>query len=365
MGIVSFRPRRKSLRKGQAIAVLAALLVSVIVPLGIRQVQAATIIQMRDYLNRQQADLASAIQHEIFFKAVSTVGGGAGTNKLIIKFPDADDGKWCRTAGTMTVTGITEPTGTGPSESATALPGTLTGACTQGSGSGSVDSNRDLITISGVDNLVSTTNYGVKVVALGGALGTAAAAADNIQVQVKTNNGSTDQDTGTLALSLIAADQIAVTATVSSTLAVSLDTTTAALGTLDTGHVNQAGVVATITTNAGSGYISMVKYNNTLTSGSNTIADTTGGTIPINSEEYGASSSQSGNTITQWSPTSCATTTSTTNATALTTAYKSWASSATVVSAQTATLCFAAGVTVSTAAGSYTSTATVVTTARF
>lgn len=349
---------------GQSVTVIAALLVSIALPLGSKQAAAATIIQMRDYLNRQQADVASGIQHEIFFKAVSTVGGGAGTNKVIIKFPDGDDTKWCRTAGSLTVTGITNPTGS-TETSASALPGTLAGTCAQGSGAGSADANRDLLTITGVNDLVSTTNYGVRIVANTAALGTATAAANDIQIQLKTNNGTTDQDTGTFAMSLIASDQISVTATVLPTLTVSLDTTSAPLGTLTTSQVFQRPIVSTVTTNAGGGYVSLVKYNNTLTSGSDTIDDTAGGTIVAGTEEFGVSSSQTGNTIAQWSPTTCADTASTSNATALTTAFQSWASSATSVSAQSATLCFLASVSGTTAAGSYTSTATVVTTARF
>ncbi len=149
------------------------------------------------------------------------------------------------------------------------------------------------------------------------------------------------------------------------TLSVVLSGTTAALGTLATGFVNQAGITSTVTTSAAGGYISMVKYNNTLTSGLDTIPDTAGGTIVAGTAEFGASSSDSGNTIGIWSPTACSTTATTSNATALTTAYQAFAAATGVVTGEATTLCFLASITGTTPAGSYSSTATVVTTARF
>ncbi|RJO59459.1 hypothetical protein C4546_02070 [Candidatus Parcubacteria bacterium] len=326
-----------------------------------RVANAGTMTVLRMYLNRQQADVATGVQFEVFFTPVTNVSGGSGANSVIFVFPNTanHNTKWCRTVGTgdLVITGITDPTG--GSETATALPGTTkTGACTQ---------TPDTFTISGVDNLTAGTKYGFRVaMASSTVIGTTSAAANDIQVTVKTNNGSGDIDTGTLALSIIAADQVSVTATVTPTLTVTLSGTSAALGTLTTANVNQAGIDSTVTTNAGGGYISMVKYNNTLTSGaSDTIDDTSGGTIVAGTEEFGASSSDSGNTIAQWSPAACSTTATTSNATALTTAFQSFASSSTPVSSEAITLCFLASVSGTTPAGSYTSTATLVTTAKF
>ena len=149
------------------------------------------------------------------------------------------------------------------------------------------------------------------------------------------------------------------------TLSVLLSGNTAALGTLSVSSVNQADITSTVTTNATSGYISMVKYDHTLTSGTDTIADTAGGTIVAGTAEYGASSSQSGNTIAQWNPAACSNTASTSNATALTTAFQSFASNAGAATSEVTTLCFEASITAASAAGSYHSNATVVTTARF
>ncbi len=313
----------------------------------------------RIYLGREQAGLTTGESFQIFFTPATAVSGGAGNNKVILVFTGAN-GTWCNTVGTgdLVVTGIANPTGA--TESATSLPGaSLTGACTK---------NPDTFTLSGVNNLSGggATKYGVQVVEASSTKIGSASAANDIQVTIKTNNGSADVDTGTLALSTITSDQVAVTATVNPSLTVTLSPTSAALGTLDLTHVNQAGVTSTVTTNASSGYNSSVKYDATLTSGSDTIGDASGGTIVAGTDsEFGASSSQSGNTIAQWNPTSCSTTTTTSNATALSTSFKTFASGTGPVNAEGTTLCFLAGINVSTKAGSYTSTATVVATAKF
>lgn len=324
---------------------------------------AATLTTPRMYMNRQIANRTTGQEFEIFFTPATNVSGGAGANEVRIIFPDGDDTEWCRTAGSLTVTGVANPAGA--TESATSLPGTLAGTCAQGSGSGAAESNADRLLITGVDNLTASTKYGLKVVANTAALGTATPAANSIKVTVKTRDNSTEIDSGTLAVSLISDDQVLVTAVVDVTLSVSLDTNSINLGTLSTSNVNQGGVVSTISTSAAGGYISLVKYGATLTSGGNTIADTTGGTIVAGTSEYGASSSDSGNTIGIWSPTACSTTASTSNATALTTSFQSFASNTVAVTNEGTTLCFLASTSSTQAPGTYTSTATLVTTARF
>jgi hypothetical protein len=128
--------------------------------------------------------------------------------------------------------------------------------------------------------------------------------------------------------------------------------------------VNQAGITNTVTTNAANGYVSLVKYNQTLTSGSNTISDTNG-SIAAGENEFGVSSSQAGNTISQWSPTSCSNTGTTSTATALSSSFKSFASSASAVSGQVTTLCTLASTTALQQPGIYRSTITIVTTGKF
>ena len=345
------------------VAVVSMLALAALLPWPRQDANAATMTVVRDYLNRQQAGITTGIQHDIFFTTIGAVSGGAGVNEVRIIFPDADDADWCRTAGSLTVTGIANPTG--GTETATTLPGTLAGTCAQGSGTGTAEANRDRLLITGVDNLSATTKYGFRVVGNVAVLGTADSTGNDIQVEVRTHNGTSQVDAGTLALSLITSDQVAVSATVTPTLTVTLSGTTAALGTLSASNVNQAGVDTTVSTNASGGYISMVKYNNTLTSGSDTVPDTSGGTIAAGTAEFGASSSDTGNTIGVWSPTACSTTATTSNATALTTAFQAYAANTVPVSSEATTLCFLASITGSQPAGNYTSTATVVTTARF
>ena len=318
---------------------------------------AATLTTPRDYVTRQKAALTTGEKHQVFFTPVTGITNG----KVLLVFPDADDGLWCRTAGSdLTVSALTDPLG--GSESATNLPGTLAGSCAQGSGGSSFDT----ITVTFTGTINSGTKYGFSVTdGATGKLGTAATA-NNIKVTLKTqNNSAVDQDSSTFALALVADDQIAISATVDVTLSVSLSTNTAALGTLSTAQVSQSGVDTTVSTSAAGGYISLASYNATLTSGVNTIADTSGGTIAAGEAEYGVSSSQSGNTVTQWSPTACSTTGTTSNATALSTTPKSFASASGSVSGQATTLCFLASIDATQAAGSYTSTATIVTTAKY
>ena len=351
----------KKTKKARQLALVLVSILALVLPFAMpRATNAATMTVLRLYLNRQQADITTGVQFELFFTPATNVSGGSGVNKVIFYFPTAAEHntKWCRTVGTgdLVITGITDPTG--GSESATVLPGTTkTGACTQ---------TPDTFTISGVDDLTAGTKYGVRVaMASSTVIGTTSSAANNIQVSVKTNNGTSDIDTGTLATSIIASDQVVVTAAVTPTLSVLLSGNTAALGILAAATVNQAGITSQIGTNASGGYISMVKYDDTLTSGTDTIADTAGGTIAAGTAEYGASSSQAGNTIAQWSPTACSNTATTSNATALTTVFQAFAASATPTASETTTLCFLASITAASAAGSYHSNATVVTTARF
>jgi len=340
--------------------IIAAFTVMMVFPL--QTVYAGALTTPRDYLKRLDPSLVAGEQHQVFFTTLGAVTGGVGVNKVILVFPDADDAKWCYTVGTgdLVITGITDPTG--DTETATVLPGTLTGACTQGSGASSYDT----ITVSGVNDLTATTKYGVRIAeATSTKLGTPLASTTGL-ITVKTNNGTSDVDTGTLAVDIITDDEIAVSATVNPLLTVELDTNTCALATLDTTNVNKCAIQSTVTTNAGSGYISMAYFNATLTNAASaTIPVTTGGNIVAGTEEYGVSTEDTDATIVTWSPASCTTGAATSDATALTTSEQSFAKSAGPVSAEQMTLCHMASITATTDAGVYTSTTTMATTALF
>lgn len=314
---------------------------------------AGSLTASRDRMNRMVQSQTTGISHTVAF-TTSAVNGTE--NKVALVFHDDDDGLWCRTAGSdITVAGSTD-------DSATSLPGTLTAACTQGAGASSYDT----ITISGVSDLSTSTRYGF-VVSDGstGKLGTPTTATTGA-ITVKTMTAaSATIDSQVIAVDIIANDQVAVSGTVDPTITVSLSANTAALSTLSASQVNQAGVDVTVSTNATNGYTSYALYNNTLTSGANTIADTSGGTIVAGTEEFGASSSDSGNTIAQWSPAACTNTATTSNATALTTSAQAFASNTAAVSGEATTLCLLASITALTEAGTYTSTVTVVTVAKY
>lgn len=324
--------------------------------------QAAQLTLTRLYLNRQQAGLTTGEQFELFFKPATTLTGS--TNKVILTFPNnaANNTKWCRTAGTLTLTAITEPTPTiVTAESATGLLGTITGACTQ---------TPDTFTISAVGALQNSTKYGVRIVANTAVMGTGDAAA-SIKYVVDTQQVSTPTDTYTGATALVASDQYTVSATVDPNLSVTLSATTLNLGTLSaTGNgVSYQGVTSSVTTNAKNGYVSVVSYSGTFSNGTDNIADA-GGTVTTGTSSFGAATSKASQSIAADSTSpACSTTVQTqsasANSTALSTAGKQFASAAAAASADATTLCFLAGISATQAPGSYSTTVTLVTTARF
>lgn len=172
--------------------------------------RAADLDYTADYLNRQQANLSSGLVHDIFFTPVTNLPGNL--NILRLTFNDNPDGKWCRTAGNLTVTGLTTHDGT--TEAATALPGGLVANCVQGSGSGSSDS----ITVSNVGPLLAGTEYGVRVGdGATGTLGTPPAQ-QSIPMTLATNNGSSDVDSLLFYQSILSTDNFVVSATVVATI---------------------------------------------------------------------------------------------------------------------------------------------------
>ena len=344
------------LRRAVAVTAIAALALT-----NVQLAVAATLTTPRDYLNRQKAGLTTGVQHQVFFTVSSS--GTLTNGKVKLIFPDADDGLWCRVAGSdLAVTQIQNPTGATESASASTI-GTLAGSCTQGSGGSSFDTI--IVTFSGTIN--NSTKYGLQIAdGSTGKLGTSAAGNDKKVTINTTTSGDVVTDTNTYALSIIGDDQVLVSALVDVTLSVSLDVNSIALGTLSTANVYKGAATTTVSTSAASGYISLVKYDQTLTSTTGaTIGGVVGGTIAAGESEYGASSSQSGNTIGQWSPASCTTGATTSNATSLSTTFQDYASRGTAATNEATTLCIMASITGTQAPGTYTSTATLVTTAHF
>lgn len=217
---------------------------------------AARMTAGKDYLNRQKGGLAQDVSHTVVFTTAS-----AGSTGFTITFPEADDGLWCRTAGTLTtstaVTAATDESGV------TALPGNFTAACTQGAGASSYDT----LTFTAVTALSAATKYGFFVSSSAGNGQLGSAAAGHHVTTLATTGGTADSIN--IDLDLIAEDQVAVSATVDASLTVTLEGTTVAFGTLSVDSVGSGNVTSTIrvATNASNGFITTVRDQGNGTNG--------------------------------------------------------------------------------------------------
>ena len=348
----------KKLAPAMQVVMLLAIFGTVLVDaLSAGPVYAAALTASRDHMNTSLQSQSSGISHTVSF-TTSAVDGTE--NKVSLRFPLADNGLWCRTADTLTVAGSSE-------DGATPLPSgtTLAATCTEGDGA----STFDTITISNVSNLTISTRYGFVVSDGTGALGTPTTASTGIVRVATLTAASAVIDSQNIAVSITTAanTNIAVTASVDPSISATLTTNAANLGTLTASNVSKAEVDSTVTTNALNGFTSYVYYDHKLRIDvSNDVNDTTGGTIVAGTEEFGVSTDEaSGVDIGVWSPASCATGASTSNATAVTTSPQSFGIAAAPVSADVTSLCIEASVTATTTAGSYSNTLTVVTTGKF
>ena len=319
-------------------------------------VEAGQLTEARDYLGTMTHNLSSGESHEVYFKPATALSGTS--NKIILVFPDADDGTWCATPGsdlTVSTSGLRE---TG----ATALPGSsLSASCIQGSGASSYDT----ITISGVDDLTAGTLYGFKVSDGSGStakLGTPASGSDKI-ITIKTNDGSSDVDSRDIAVAILDTDQIGVSAVVNPTLSFSISPTSLDLGTLTPDTVSTAGPsTLTVSTNAKNGAVIDVKDSNAgLSNGSHTIqaAPSSEVTNSGNIEKYGVYGSSSTFTIDEGFDDDSA------SDVAISTSYQTFATVDSSVSSATVSLYAKVVIKGSTPAGSYSDTLTVIATGKF
>jgi len=224
---------KKMLTKPVALITLAALVMSMI-PAG-PYVQAGTLSSARIYLNTVKTNTGSGVTMIILVKP-ATVGT---ENKLVLTFPAGsnDNGKWCRTAGALTV--VTDTT----KESATAMPGTLTAACT---------ASPDIITISGLSDLTVGTLYGVKV---SGAIGTGLEATTGVITVATQTAASAAIDSKNVAVDIIANDQISVTGTVDPVLTFAISDAAVDLTTLTSTTTGKDTATFAVGTNAQNGYV--------------------------------------------------------------------------------------------------------------
>ena len=268
--------------------------------------QAGTLGDTYLFLSRIQTNLTGATGQEVEMILAFTPSQSfylADSARVDIFFPMADNAKWCRTGGSLTVTGVTSgaPDVTGGHDITAALPGTLSATCSQGNGTTTVDT----ISITGVGDLVNTTTYGVKISngSLAGVLGTSATSGSRtVTVQVSDNN---NLDSKAFGVYLLADDTVEVTATVAAapTVTCALSPVTVSLGTLYPGggliEVLSSDQISTSSTNSGYYWAAYGKGNGTnagLYSGTYLISSGTGtGTINIStggSEGFGIALTQ-------------------------------------------------------------------------
>lgn len=210
------------------------------------------------YLSRIEADIDGSTEElEIVIALDPSQSIGSG-GTVTLQFPDGDDGKWCRTAGTLTVAGVTSSPADSASvwdiDAALTTSGTLAASCTAGSGASSYDT----ITISNVGALTAGTTYGVSIAngSAAGIIGTDDTAGTHT-VSLEAKNGSTI-DVSTFDLRLIADDTVVISATVASTPSVScsISSNTVNLGTLYPGgsYLEATHTISTTTSATASGY---------------------------------------------------------------------------------------------------------------
>lgn len=203
------------------------------------------------YLSRIQSNVNGTAPNTVeFVLAIDTAQTIPTGGTVTIYFPDADDAGWCRTAGALTVAGVSSSaadyaTTNWAIDAVLPTSGTLAAVCAQGSGASSVDR----ITISNVGTVTAGTTYGVKLTngSAAGVIGTASAAGQH-DVTVEAKNGATI-DSSTFGVYLVASDTVVVSATVAAVPSVtcSLSTTAVSLGSLYPGG-SYSTVTHTLTT---------------------------------------------------------------------------------------------------------------------
>jgi len=211
------------------------------------------------YLSRIQSNIngsSATVEYVLAIDTAQTIPSG-GT--VTISFPDGDDAGWCRTAGSLTVAGVSSSTADYATtnwaiDAVMPTSSSLTAVCAQGAGVSSVDK----ITISNVGTLTAGTTYGVKITngSAAGVIGTASAAGEH-DVSVEAKNGATI-DSSTFGLYLVASDTVVVSATVAAVPSVtcSISTSAVSLGSLYPGgsYATVNHTISTTTSTTTSGY---------------------------------------------------------------------------------------------------------------
>lgn len=173
------------------------------------------------------------------------------------------------------------------------------------------------------------------------------------------NAGTASDDSGQLAVAIADGafdDRFTVSGTVDPSITFTLNDNAVNLGTLTVSSVNTDTTSFTMNTNATGGYTVTATEDGNLRYGGADINDVSDGAVTAGSEEYGMSTSKTGQTIAQ---------TSVNAATAIDATKKQCASAAAPASADTTTLTLHAGVAGTTPAGVYQHTVTLIATGNF
>ena len=217
--------------------------------------QAGTLSAVYVFLSRLKINLnGTGTQAVEMILAIDTSTPVASGSTIKIEFPDAEDTKWCRSAGALTVSGVASsavdlPSSNWSIDAALPTSGTLAATCTQGS-TGTVDT----ITISNIGALTAGTTYGVKISGGTGTIGTDSTAGEHI-LNISVNVGGVPVDSKSIKIYLVNDDTVVVTATVADIASVScsISSNSVNLGTLYPGGTYATGshTIGTSTTSNG------------------------------------------------------------------------------------------------------------------
>src|SRR3989344_6415867 len=182
--------------------------------------------------------------------------------------------------------------------------------------------------------------------------------------------GGTMADSGSVAISILADDQVAVSGTVSESMTFSLGATSVALGTLSTSAVTSGSHTVTLATNGASGLV-LTYAGTTLTSGGNTItAMSTAAASSVGTEQFGINAKDNatpnvGAECSGTAPIAAAATGYSTADSFKFVTGETIISSAAGINSTSCTLSYIANIAGATEAGSYTTTLTYTATATF
>jgi hypothetical protein len=140
--------------------VIALIFVNLLSALSfVTRIDAANTPRFALYPSTNETSQTSGMNYSVTIKPTQVFDYNA---RIVIAFEDAGDGLWCRTPGSLIITGVVNPPSDLPASDWGAeqpLPGSLTGECTQGIGDGSFDK----IVITGISGLGSGVSYGFRI----------------------------------------------------------------------------------------------------------------------------------------------------------------------------------------------------------